>query len=371
MIYSNLQEIANAVGYDQKKSDILKVKNLIDSGILKTFKNDTGVRTRYYLTDSIVQFMLQKISVYAESKGKKLNSLKEQLNYAEQLANIMDEELHSLLYPLQETQIIAMTILKGGVGKTTTAVNVASILAALGKKVLVVDTDPQANTTHYFNDESYAGNSLSTALEQYAMNNASISKDDVESKIFNYDFGSGNLDIFPSELKLGRSLEILRGINYFHLALSDILKPIRDKYEFIIIDTPPSSIAGLTLAYNTANHIVFPVNASKHAVDGLRLTLQEIDSLGSRESINPLKKDKIFVTSYEDTSGQRKCLQDIEDIAIEFGIDEVKIIRKSTVVETSQIYSLPLVANNSELKLSMVVAEPMIDYAVQKMLDNK
>ncbi|NLC28704.1 MAG: ParA family protein [Campylobacteraceae bacterium] len=369
MVYSNLQEIATAVGYGQKKSDSLKVKSLIDSKVLSCFVNDSGLRARYYLTDSMVQFSLQCISNHAERNQKKLNSLREQLQYADFLSTNMNDKLFKELYPAQKTQIITMTILKGGVGKTTTAVNVATILAAFGKKVLIVDTDPQANTTHYFSDESYAGRSLSSLLEQFTMNNATISREEVESKIVSFHFSSGSVDILPSELKLGRSLEILRGVNYFHLSLSDILKSVMDKYEYIIIDTPPSSIAGLTLAYHTADKIVFPVNASKHAVDGLRLTLQEISGLGSREGLTSLKKDKIFVTSYEGTSGQQKCLQDIEDMAVEFGIDDVKIIKKSSVVESSQIFGLPLISNNSELKLSMVIAEPMIDYAVEKMLE--
>lgn len=163
-------------------------------------------------------------------------------------------------------RIISLCNQKGGVGKSTTAQNLATFLAALGKRVLLVDLDPQANTT--------SGIGLNPRKLEKSIYHALIGKAPAEGLIKKTRIL--NVDILPASSALaGASIELvdIRGREY---KLKEILEPIRRKYDFIIIDSPPS-LGLLTInALTAAGKIIIPVQCEYYALEGLADILRTV-----------------------------------------------------------------------------------------------
>ena len=127
-------------------------------------------------------------------------------------------------------KIISVANQKGGVGKTTTAVNLASCLAEQGKKVLIVDSDPQGNTTTGLGIEKEM---LACTIYDILVNGLAPINAIIKTKYF-------DLDIIPSDMSLsGAEIELV-GINKREFQLKEALNKVKDNYDFIIIDCPPS-----------------------------------------------------------------------------------------------------------------------------------
>ncbi len=172
--------------------------------------------------------------------------------------------------------IIAVTNQKGGVGKTTTSINVSAALALLGKKVLLVDMDPQAHST------------ISTVLQpdQYhtslfdVLMNKSIKIDNVivRSNI-------PGLDLAISRISMAKLEPALLGEFDGHYRLKDVLDPVKNKYQFILIDTPPT-LGLITLnALVASSHILIPIQSSYLCLEGTDDLLDTIDKV--RKIANP------------------------------------------------------------------------------------
>ena len=172
-------------------------------------------------------------------------------------------------------RIIAVANQKGGVGKSTTAINLSACLAEKGKKVLAIDMDPQGNTTSGFGvDKNGIENTLYELLLGEAETKDTIVKDVVE-----------NLDLIPSNINLsGAEIELV-GIDDKEFILKGITDKLRRKYDYIILDCPPSLNMLTINALTAATSVLVPIQCEYYALEGLSQLIHTIDLVQQR--LNP------------------------------------------------------------------------------------
>lgn len=173
-------------------------------------------------------------------------------------------------------RIISITNQKGGVGKTTTAINLSAALAKIGKSILLVDIDPQANTTGGLGFDK--NNLLETVYEVL------INEHPVEKTILKYEKIPG-LEIVPSGIQLAGAPIELVGLENRELRLKNCLLQLKDKYDLIFIDCPPS-LGLLTInGLGAADSVLIPVQCEYYALEGLSQLLQTVNLV--KGSFNP------------------------------------------------------------------------------------
>ena len=172
-------------------------------------------------------------------------------------------------------KIIAFANQKGGVGKTTSAVNVAASLGVLGKKVALLDLDPQGNAT--------SGVGISKKSLTRSMRDALSDSVALEEILLQTEFT--NLSVFPANISLaGSEFDLFQSENSeFHL--KELLEPIRDRFDYIIIDCPPS-LGMLTVnAMAAADGVVIPMQCEFYALEGLSQLMVTVSRI--RQHYNP------------------------------------------------------------------------------------
>ena len=185
-------------------------------------------------------------------------------------------------------QIICIANQKGGVGKTTTAINLSAALAVCDKKILIVDCDPQGNaTTGIGVDKSTIDNSLYHGL----IGSANARKIVVESEI-------KNLHIIPARVELiGFEVEMMSAPDREKL-LKNMLADISGQYDYIIIDCPPSLSLLTVNAMTAADSVIIPLQSEFYALEGLGQLLQTVKRI--KQSLNPdLKVAGILLTMFD------------------------------------------------------------------------
>ena len=185
-------------------------------------------------------------------------------------------------------RIIAIANQKGGVGKTTTAINLSACLAEKGKKVLAVDIDPQGNMTSGLGLEKEAVNKT---IYDLMIGDASI--DDVIYKEV-----IENLDILPTDINLsGAEIELIGTDNKEFIIRNEVHK-VKDQYDFIIIDCPPA-LSVLTInAMTTADSVLVPIQCEYYALEGLSQLIHTIELV--KERLNPdLEMEGVVFTMYD------------------------------------------------------------------------
>ena len=186
-------------------------------------------------------------------------------------------------------RIIAIANQKGGVGKTTTAINLAACLAEAGKKILLIDCDPQGNATSGLGiDKDHLENSIyEVLLDECGIRQAMQAVDGVE-----------NLTVLPSNVNLaGAEVELLE-VEDKEYILSNTVDYIRDDYDYILIDCPPSLNILTVNAMTTADSVLVPIQCEYYALEGISQLIHTVELV--QERLNPdLTLDGVVFTMYD------------------------------------------------------------------------
>ena len=218
------------------------------------------------------------------------------------------------LIPAVPTKVIAVANQKGGVGKTTTAVNLAACLASVGKNILLFDLDPQANATSGVGVEKIEG----TSAYQVLLGEGSL-LEKIKPTVFD------RLFVIPSEVDLcAADLELARLENHLH-RLALVLQPVRDsgRYDVIFIDCPPSlGILSLN-AFAACDGILIPLQCEYYALEGISMMNRILDQLRAA-GVNP--KLEIFGVVMTMFDGRTKLSNEV--------VTEVRRLLGAKVFET-------------------------------------
>ncbi len=185
-------------------------------------------------------------------------------------------------------RIIAIANQKGGVGKTTTSINLSSCIAAKGKKVLVIDMDPQGNTTSGYGIEK---NELENTIYELIMGDCTV-EDCILKEIL------PNVSILPSNVNLAAAEIELIGVKDKDFILKNEIDWVKDNYDFVIIDCPPSLNLLTVNAMTTADSVLVPIQCEYYALEGLSQLIHTVNLV--KERLNPeLDMDGVVFTMYD------------------------------------------------------------------------
>ena len=227
-------------------------------------------------------------------------------------------------------RVIAIANHKGGVGKTTTAINLSACLADLGKKVLALDLDPQGNMT----------------------SGLGVDKDEIESSVYDLLIGNAgieecicenvldNLDVLPSNIDLSAAEIEMIGVDNKEFIIKKEMEKIKDKYDFVIIDCPPA-LSMLTInAMTTADSVLVPIQCEYYALEGLSQLIHTIELVQERLN-SSLEIEGVVFTMYD--ARTNLSLQVVENVKDNLNQNIYKtIIPRNIRLAEAPSYGMPI-----------------------------
>ena len=233
-------------------------------------------------------------------------------------------------------RIIAIANQKGGVGKTTTSINLAASIAEMGKRVLAIDLDPQGNMTSGLGVDK---NEVENTVYELMLDECSINESIQDTVV-------KGLRLIPSNVNLaGAEIELL-GINDKEYILKTAVDYIRDDYDFIVIDCPPSLNMLTVNAMTTADTVLVPIQCEYYALEGLSQLIHTINLV--QERLNPnLQMEGVVFTMYD--ARTNLSLQVVENVKDNLNQNIYKtIIPRNVRLAEAPSYGQPITIYDSK-----------------------
>ena len=228
------------------------------------------------------------------------------------------------------SRIIAIANQKGGVGKTTTAINLSASLAEKGKKVLLIDTDPQGNATSGFGIDK---NELDNTIYELILGECSVQDCIIKEVI-------PGVSILPSNVNLAAAEIELIGVDKKEYILKNEIDWVKDEYDFIIIDCPPSLSMLTVNAMTTADSVLVPIQCEYYALEGLSQLIHTVNLV--KERLNPeLDMEGVVFTMYDSRTNLSSQVVDNVKEHLEQNVYKTVIPRNIRLAEAPS-YGMPI-----------------------------
>lgn len=250
-------------------------------------------------------------------------------------------------------RIIAVANQKGGVGKTTTSINLSASLAELGQRVLTIDMDPQGNTTSGLGIDK---NQVENTVYELILEEASV------EECINNSVMEG-LDVIASNINLSGAEVELISIDNKEFLLKQKIDVLKDKYDFIIIDCPPSLNLLTINAMTTSDTVLVPIQCEYYALEGLSQLIHTIDLI--KERLNPkLEIEGVVFTMFDGRTNL--SLQVVENVKENLDRNIYKtIIPRNVRLAEAPSYGMPINmydTRSSGAEAYRLLAEEVIQY---------